>query len=294
MNRLRTIRLVAGFDLYESLRSKKAIALLALYTLAALAFCWGFIEVLNRAMAELADRLGQEATAQLLQSEELVDVLEDVVEDREVARELLSIPPLALFYGALVTNLMPIVIVLTSADCISAEVASGKIRYALFRADRLDWALGKLAGQVLLMCVGILIGGVAAYILGAVMLDTFEPGRTAWWLLVMCGRSVFYGFAYLGMAMCASMLVSGRFVAVVVGLGLFFAVVVAGVIAHIPALINQAPDVMNVVRQIFPRAHSTTLFHPSITKRLPSMLALTAIGAAFFYLGFLRFSRRDT
>lgn len=294
MIRPRTIRLVAAFDLYESIRSKKAIALLVLYTLTALAFCWGFIEVLNRLMAELAERLGEQATAQLLQSEELVDVITDVVDDRTVAKELLSIPPLALFYGALVTNLMPVVIVLTSADCISAEVASGKVRFALFRADRLDWALGKLAGQVLLMCVGILIGAVAAYLLGAALLDTFEPAKTAWWLLVMSWRSMFYGFAYLGMAMCASMLVRSRFVAIVVGLGLFFTVVVAGVIMHIQALIDKAPAIFNALRQVFPRAHATTIFHPSLTTRLPSMLALTAIGAAFFYVGFMRFNRRDT
>jgi ABC-type transport system involved in multi-copper enzyme maturation permease subunit len=173
-------------------------------------------------------------------------------------------------------------------------VSTGGIRYALFRADRLDWALGKLAGQALLMAVGIGVGGLAAFILGASMLNTFEAGPTFWWIVVMCGRSLFYGFAYLGVALCASQLVRSNAGARAIGIGLMFALVVGGSIVQARFTTSAAPELMNVLKQVFPNAHSLKIFHPSLSTRLPSMLALTFIGAAFFSLGFLRFSKRDT
>lgn len=295
MIRLRTIRLVAGFDLYESLRSRKAIALLLIYTVAALAGSALFIQLLNRVMVELADNLGKEATAQLLESDELVEVIAKLVDnDETVARALLSVPPLALFYGWLATNFMPLVVVLTSTDAISGEVAAGSVRYALFRADRLDWALGKLAGQTLLMAVGIGLGGIAAFLLGAGMLDTFEAGPTFWWILVMSARSLFYGFAYLGVAMCASQLVKSNAAARALGIAMVFVLSVTGAILQAPFIEKTAPSFIKAIRQVFPNAHSLSLFHPDIAERVPSMVALLCIGAAFFALGFLRFSKRDT
>lgn len=292
----RTIRLVAGFDLYESLRSRKAIALICLYTIAALAGSALFIKLVNEVMMDLTKEFGAAATAKMLESEELVDFVKSRVVDGDeaVAREFLSVPPLALFYGWWASNLLPLVVVLTSADAISDPVASGGIRYAMFRASRIDWALGKLAGQTLLMAVGILIGGLAAFVLGAIMLDTFKAAPTFWWILVMCGRSLFYGFAYLGVALCASQLVRSNAAARALGIVLMFMVVVGGAIVQARFATAAAPELMKVVKQVFPNAHSITLFHPSLSTRLPSMIALTAIGAGFFALGFLRFSQRDT
>ena len=291
----RSIRLVAGFDLYESLRSKKAIALLLIYTVVALGGSALFIEALNTMMEGLAERLGKEVTAELLASDELVDIIAKLVgNDKTIARELLSVPPLALFYGWLATNFMPLVVVLTSSDAISGEVASGSVRYALFRSSRLDWAIGKLLGQSLLMTVGIAIGAIAAYLLGAAMLDTFEAGSTFMWIIIMAGRSIFYGFAYLGVAMCASMLVKSNAAARAIGIFMVFALSIAGSILQAGPVEDLAPPIIKAVRQVFPNAHSLTLFHPDFVSRLPSMVALLFIGAAYFGLGFLRFSKRDT
>ncbi len=296
MIHLRTIRLVAGFDLYESLRSRKAIALICLYTIAALAGAALFVKVFNTMMLELADQFGQEATTKMLESDQLVDLIAEklVHNDKTVARELLSVPPLALFYGWWASNLLPLVVVLTSTDAISEPVATGGIRYALFRAGRLDWALGKFAGQTLLMAVGIAVGGLATFILGATSLNTFEASSTLWWIFIMCGRSLFYGFAYLGVAMCASQLVRSNAAARALGIAMMFVLVVGGVIVQAPGLVARAPDLLGAVKYIFPNAHALTLFHPSLMTRLPSMLALMLIGAAYFALGFLRFSERDT
>ena len=274
MIRPRTIRLVAGFDLYESLRSRKAIALIALYTIGAIAGSAFFIEGLNYLTSELHARVGQDMTDAMLESEELLDVVADLVRDRDVAKELLSIPPLALFYGWLATNFMPLVVVLTSSDVISGPVATGSVRYTLFRADRLDWALGKLAGQTLLMAVGILVGGIASFGLGAVFLDFFDPLPTFWWTLIMCGRALFYAFAYLGVSMCASMLVKSNAAARALGIGMVFLLSVGGSLIQSPWIYPHAPDVFDVIKQIFPNGHSLSIFHPSFLRRALSMIGL--------------------
>lgn len=294
MSRLRTIGLVAGFDLYESLRSRKALALLLLYLVVALAASAAFSLALNELWSRMTERFGQAASEEILASEQLVKLLAELLGDDEaLARTLLTVPPLALFYGWLATTALPLVVVLTSTDAVSGEVASGSVRYALFRTDRLGWACGKLLGQTLLMGLGVLIGALGAFVLGAIMLDRFAPGASAWWLLRMAGRATVYGFAYLGVAMCASMLVRSNAAARGIGLLLVMFCWIGGGILAAPVVERAAPGLITAVRQIFPNAHSASIFRPGLFDRLPGMLALIAIGLGYFGLGYARFSRRD-
>jgi ABC-type transport system involved in multi-copper enzyme maturation permease subunit len=295
MSRLRSIGLVAGFDLYESLRSRKAIALLAVYVVVALAGTALFASALNEAMLRLQESVGSaEAADKLLQSEQMVDLISELLRgDEELARALLAIPPLALFYAWFAINFMPLVIALTSADAISGEVSTGSVRYVLFRVDRFGWAAGKLAGQTLLLVVGIVAGAAAAFVLGIIMIDTFDVAANAWWLLRMSGRSAFYGFAYLGVAMCASQLVRGTAASRALAILFAFLCSLFGGILSLPPVVNLSPTLVKVARTVFPNAHANTLFRPEIVERGTAMLALTAIGLAFFGIGFLRFSKRD-
>ncbi len=296
VKRLRSIGLVAGFDLLESLRSRKAIALLLLYLIASVSGSAIFIHVLG----ELRDRVGQElgvmgtlATQALLQSEQLVELIGDLVGDRSLARTLLSLPVLALFYGWFSMTFIPLLVVLTSADSIASEIASGSVRYSLFRTDRLSWALGKLVGQLCLMTLGVLLGAAGSYALGLALYDGFAPLETAWWIARLAARSIVYGFAYLGVALCASQLVRTRAMARGLGLLLLFACWVAGTVLRIPSLNEWAPQVVSAVRHLFPNAHSLDLWRPALLDRGSAMAALVLIGLGFFALGFWRLARRD-
>ena len=247
----------------------------------------------NRLWARMTEQLGAEKVETLLASDELAEYLAETFDmGVDLARELITVPPLALFYLLLATTALPLVVILTSSDAVSSEIASGSARYALFRSDRLGWALGKLAGQTLLMIVGVVIGAVAAFAVGAAMLDRFEAASTALWLLRMSGRAAIYGFAYLGVAMCASLLVRGNAAARGLGLMLVTFCWLGGTLLRV-AVHRGAGDVVNALRQIFPNAHGDALFFPGLAERVPAMLALIAIGAAYFALGYARFARRD-
>jgi ABC-type transport system involved in multi-copper enzyme maturation permease subunit len=293
MSRLRTIRLVAGFDLHDSLRSRKAIALLLLYLIVALAGSAIFASWFNLAWEKLTERFGAEGSEKLLASDELAQFVAETLRiGKDLAKELLAVPPLALWYLALATNAMPLVVVLTSSDAISSELSSGSVRYALFRTDRLSWALGKLLGQAALMTIGVFLGAVGAFLLGAAMLDRFDALSNALWLLQMSGRATVYGFSYLGVALCVSQLVRGNGAAR--GLGLVLVIVLAAGGSMLGGLVERgAPTIVDVIRQAFPNAHGSALFMPDLADRVPAMIALVIIGLGFFAIGHLRFARRD-
>jgi ABC-type transport system involved in multi-copper enzyme maturation permease subunit len=298
MSQVRTIGLVAGFDLYESLRSRKAIALILLYVVIAVGGTAIFASFVNRIFEQLAEQLGQQLGPamidRLLESEAVLEAVTKLAGDDEaLARELLTIPPLALFYGWLITSFMPLIVVLSSADTISSEVSSGSARYALFRVDRLGWAAGKLLGQTLLMAVGVAVGGAACFAIGYLSLDHMKVAETAFWLARMSFRGIFYGFAYLGIAMCASQLVRGRAAALAVGVGLAFLASLLGGLFGADFMRRKAPALMDALHALFPNAHDISLYRPEIGARLIGSFALVAIGLAWFALGYFRLSRRD-
>ncbi len=294
MSRLRTVGLVAGFDLYESLRSRKALALILIYVVIAIGGTALFSSLVNRLFAQIGEQLGPEMVDKLLESEEVVKLVTRLTGGDEVlARELLRIPPLALFYEWLITTFMPLIVVLSSADAISNEISTGSARFSLFRVDRAGWAYGKLVGQTLLMIVGILIGAVACWGMGMAQLDRIDATNSFYWLMRMSLRGAFYGFAYLGIALCASQLVRSNGAARGIALLLAFGASFVGGILAIPALVEKSPDLVNFAHKLFPNGHASSLFRPELSDRLVGMVALLAIGFAWFSLGYWRLSRRD-
>ncbi|MCA9619152.1 MAG: ABC transporter permease subunit [Myxococcales bacterium] len=294
----RTIGLVAGFELYESLRSRKAVALLLLYLVIALGGTAIFASLLNSVYDQLADqlgaKLGPKIFERLAESDQLVKLVSRFVgNDEGLARELLTVPPLAVFYGWLITSFMPLIVVLSSADAISSEVASGSARFALFRIDRLGWTLGKLLGQTLLMVLGIAIGAVACWGVGVLALRQADAMASAYWLARMSFRGAFYGFAYLGIAMCASQLVRGNAGARALGIGFALLVVIFGNVLGRDTLRAKAPALIGALHRLFPNAHDTSLFQPALGARLLGSAALVGIGLLWFTIGYWRFARRD-
>ena len=96
---LREAAIVAGFDLRESLRSRKAPVLLVLYTGGAVTGAAIFVAVLRELENTLARQLGVAETdhpgaltQQLMQSEDFVDLFRGLVGDDQLARSLLDVP----------------------------------------------------------------------------------------------------------------------------------------------------------------------------------------------------------
>jgi ABC-type transport system involved in multi-copper enzyme maturation permease subunit len=289
-----SIRLVALFDLLESLRSRKAVVLLALYMLGSLGASAIFIRVLSVIRERLEDDLGQRVDMkQLMESPGMARIAGALAGDAEVAGAILAIPPMGLFYGWLAMNFVPLLVLFTSADAISGDLASGAARFSLFRTDRISWAAGKLIGQTCLMALGVLAGALACWAMGLIWLDGMPMGTTAYWLLRISGRTIVYCFAYLGMVMCASQLTRTPIRSGGLALLILFACSLLGSLLQAEPIAVQAPQLFEALSKLFPNGHHLELWHPGVFESTTAMLGLVAIGLAFFALGFWRFHQRD-
>lgn len=292
--RAESIRLVAGFDLLESLRSRKAIMLLALYLLGSLGASGIFIRVVGAVRARLEADVGQKVDIkQIMSSPGMTHVVQSLSGSKEVAKAIVAIPPMAIFYGWLAIHFVPLLVLFTSADAISGDVSSGAVRFSLFRTDRISWAVGKLIGQTCLMAVGVLIGALGCWVMGLIWFDQMAVADTFYWLLRISGRAIVYSFAYLGMVMCASQMARTNARAGGLALLIMFFCWLSGTILLAEPIQKRAPTLTAVLSRLFPAGHHLALWHPSLVHSGGAMLALVAIGLAFFALGFWRFNTRD-
>ena len=298
LEKLRVVWLVASFDFFESLRSRKALGLLVLALLGSLSAAGVFTKMVYEAEKQLAKTLAVAHTErvgvlaeEVFHSKEFLEVATDMTGDPAIARTMSEVPPIAFFSGWLGLLFLPLLVILTSSDTVSQEVSTGSARFALFRCDRLSWAVGKFAGQAMLMTVGIAVGAAGSLVIAFAVWHAWHPLLTMLWMARLGARVWVYGFAYLGMAVGVSLAV--RSVNLSRGLGLvalFSAGFVARVIGHYEA---KAPVLLPTVRQLFPQAHAMGLWQPSPFDRLPSVVMLLAIGLCWFAAGYASFARRD-
>jgi ABC-type transport system involved in multi-copper enzyme maturation permease subunit len=298
---LRNIAVVAGYELGEALRSRRVLILTLLFVGGAVAGTLVFVELLESLEASLAEALAVAepgkpgaVTAALMKSPEFLRMLGRLVRDDALASELAGLPPLALFYGWLGLTFLPVLIMLSSAETISSELASGSVRFSLLRTDRLSFSLGKLAGQTLLLAVGIACGALAVWITGYLSLGSFEAGRSALWLGFLSIRIGFYAFAHVGLAVGLSHLTRSVPLSRALALGsLFLLGALWGVGRYNDVVREHAPGVADALLTFVPRSHMLELWQPALSDRLPALLMLVALGVVYFALGYGYRARRD-
>ncbi|MCP4806915.1 MAG: ABC transporter permease subunit [Proteobacteria bacterium] len=300
MNAFRDAALVAWFDVFESIRSRKFMALLVLHLLGAVVMTAGFIEVLQEIETTLADTLAVAATDKpgtmtttLMESEEFLEIVGHLLKDEELAAELVSLPPIALFYSWLIFFALPVLVVITSSDAISQELASGSARYAMFRTSRMAWAVGKLGGQSMLMAIMVFAGAIGVWVVAYFMLGSFDGPGTALWLFRFGLRAVVYGFAFLGLALGVSQLTSSVNGSRALGLLALIGFGVGGRMLMWDRIVEYVPGWVTTIAPLFPNTHKVDLWRPDLFDRGPAMIMLFGLGIAFFVAGHWRLSRRD-
>lgn len=300
MRALRDAFLVASFDLFESIRSRKFLALLVLHVVGAVVATLGFVEVLREFEAVVAEQLGVAETYkpgtltdELMATPEVLDVLGGLMNDEALAQELISVPPLALFYGWMALFVLPALIVFTSSDAISTELSSGSARYALFRTQRLSWAVGKLGGQAGLLFIMTALGAVGVWVVGYSSLAGFDGPGTAWWLARLGMRAFIYGFAFLGLALGVSQMTRSVNGSRALGLIALIGIGVLGGVTMWNEAIEYAPVLLPSLQPLFPLTHKVTLWQPELSVRAPSLAMLVALGLLYFGVGHAVMVRRD-
>jgi ABC-type transport system involved in multi-copper enzyme maturation permease subunit len=281
---LRHILLVAGFDFAESLRSRKAIAILLLYFIAAVGGMAIFIEVLSKI---------RESAQADIPPEEVIKLASGLIRDAGIARQIIEIPLHSLFYGWIALTFVPLMVVLTSSDAIAGEVSSGSVRFALFRSDRFSWVLGIYLGQTLLMLVGILLGALGSHAVAAIFGHghPFIEGLT--WMLRLAGRGAFYGLAFLGLTLGLSQVTRSTGWARALSLFALIGMSIAKGVLEFKPLRSLFPALADAIKSFLPNNYWIDLWRPDFSARLMAVTVLVGLGLLYFFLGFLTFRRRD-
>lgn len=260
-----------------------------------------FVDVLESLEASLAQALMVSGaakpgaiSAELMRSPEFQRTLARLIRDERLARELVTLPPLSLFYGWLGLTFMPVIVMLTSAETISSELASGSARFSLLRTSRLCFSVGKLVGQMLLVATSIACGAAAVWVTGYLSLSSFEAGRSGLWLSLLSLRIGMYAFAYVGLAVGLSHLTRSVPISRALGLSSLLLLGVAfGVGNHADVVREHAPELADALLGLVPRSHMLGLWQPDLADRLPASLMLVALGVVYFALGYVYRARRD-
>jgi hypothetical protein len=298
---LRDVLVIAGHELAEALRSKRVLLFALLYVGGAIGGTVLFIEFLSGMEAMLADTLMVARSSQpgaftraLMSSEQAQRFLSRMLDDEALAAQLVTVPPLSLFYGWLVLSFCPALVMLTAPEAVTQDLSTGAVRFSLVRTSRLSYSVGKLVGQAALLGVSVLAGALGVWLVGHFRFVGFVPLENALWLLGWSGRGFVYCLAYVGLALGLSH--ATRSVPVSRVLGLLALALLAALwgLSRTDWVTEHAAPLARTLSQLLPAAHERSLWHPALGDRLPAMVMLVALGISYFALGYRFRSRRDT
>lgn len=295
----RAIMTVAGNELADSLRSRRVLVMILLYTAGAVAATLVFLSLLKGIEKQLVESLGLTAssstggvTATLWKSNNFRMMLIHLVGDRDLALTLLDIPPLGLFYAWLSFTFVPVLVMLTSAARIAEEISTGSIRYIGFRCSRLHWVTGKFTGQALQLLAAMLLSAAAAWLTGLFRMDSFEPLATLVSMLVFTVKAWLYALAFLGLATAVSQWFTSPNLAMAMGfLSLILVSVLSSLSSHFAG--DGFSRLWDFVNILTPQAHRMDLWTHQASRVAPAALYIIALAWAYLFAGYARFSRRD-
>jgi len=287
---LRDVGLIAGFDLRESLRTRRALVLVLLYVLTAAAASGIYVRI----MAEIQSNIG--AFPEVAGDPQAVAAMSMVQDsgyrllllffaggDAPLADHLATYPPMVLVFAWVSLAFLPWFIALTSYDLVAGDLHLRTIRYAALRTSRGAYVLGKLLGQAVLVAGVTALGMLPVLVLGGLYLPGFDLVGTLLALLSTWPVTVLCALGYLGVVTLASQLCKGPGAARAAAVGLLLAVYIFSIL----------PSPYTPLNWLSPWHWKFGLFHPALGERLLAIGACLGLCAGYTALGFLRFRRRD-
>ena len=299
MQLLRQFSVITRHEIVDAFRSRRAVTLLLLYILGSIAACNIFVHMLHSIETELVQAMGltpyEEAggvTRTLWKSENFRRMLTGLIGDRDLASELLSIPPLAIFFGWVSLTFTPLLVILVSSPRIAEEVGTASVRFVLFRTTRGTWVCGKFAGQALLLFFALLLSTAAAWVVGLIRMPSFNVLDSFAAILAYGLKAWIYSLAFLGLALAVSQFSRSPVMATGAGL-LLMTLLTAAAIASDHWRGPGWFRILDVIHMMTPRGNHMALWHPDTAHLVPGLVILPALGILYFLAGYLLFARRD-
>lgn len=291
----------ARFELFDTLRSRRALVLVILYLVVSLLTMAGTITVLGKMEGQLSETLGIEkvegksgiVSVTLWKSKPFQRLVRHAVDNPLVYYDIVGRHPAELIYGWLVFLFVPLMTVLFTSGRAAGDLHSGAVRYMLTRVTRLEWTLGKYLGNAVLLLAGLLVGAVAAWCVAAWKLSGMDipallPVMVGWSL-----RAWLLALAWLGLALGVSHCF--RTPAKADGLALvamFVCSVIPTVLGFLAARDGWVGK-LTVLMHLFPSAAEDALWRASSLSVALAGLWLLALGLLYLSVGHWVFVRRD-
>jgi ABC-type transport system involved in multi-copper enzyme maturation permease subunit len=295
---MRDAWLIAGFDLRESIRTRRALVLALLYLLIASITSIIYVELADFAqqaaegvvagISDSGERAAAAAAVSAAQDTGYQGLLHVIAGgDAEIAGHLATYPPMVMIFAWFSLGALPWLIALTSYDLIAGDLHLRTVRFVALRTTRGAFVVGKLLSQVLLVALIAGLGMAPVLAIGAAYLPRFDLLGNALGLLRAWPILALFAFAVLGPVTFASQLVRGPGAARALALVLLFLMWILSTWATFVA----APQ--SLLGLLTPFAYKTHFFHPDLLYRSLNAAGCVALCAGWSWLGFQVFRRRD-
>lgn len=287
--------LITVYSLKESLRSRRAWTIALLFLLIAVLGAWAFVSSIRLAESSVTTLTGGMVDPHAItNSPEFRKQLKRIF-DGKLVDYLATLPPLGLFLAYMLPIAIPWIVALTSADLIAGDVQHRTVRYVLLRTARINYVVGKVIAQSILICGITFTSLVPTVIIANTQLASFDATATMIYLLQSSPALLAYAFGFVGLAALASQLTTTPSKALALAVALFAVLWLVGLATPTLAFDGAHPllSLFRVLSFISPYHAKSYLLEPELSTRLMGVAMSLFFGALFTGLGFLQFSRRD-
>jgi ABC-type transport system involved in multi-copper enzyme maturation permease subunit len=295
----RDVFVIARNELADSVRSRRAIVVLILFVFGSLLVCNGFVSALHKIEGQLAEMLmlpkAQTPGAvmdSLWQSRHFQRMVKDLLGDRDIATQLMSVHPMALIYGWLAFAFSPVLVMLTASPRIAEELGSGSIRFVMLRTSRGAWCLGKYVGQALMLILALTLSALACWCLMRFRLMGMNSLVVAQGMVIYSWKAWLYSIAYLGLALGISQTTRSQNKAMAMGFGAWMLFAILGVASkHLAG--DGWRQLWHGVNMILPYGHRLDLWRLDMVHQVEAATFLITLGVVYLFIGHAFLVRRD-
>ncbi len=288
------IWLITVYDLKESVRSRRIWTIGLLFWVASVLSAWAFIgtmRLIEKGMTMVPGASSLDPL-KLAQNAKFREFLKFFIGDAHKVDYLVTLPPLGLYITGIMLLSIPWIVALTATDLVAGDVQHRTIRYVLLRTARVNFVVGKVLSQTLLLSALTMTSLIPAVGLAVFQLQSFDAISTMVFLAQSTPAMLAYAFGFVGLAALASQLTSSPAKARSLGLFLFVLLWLVG--WKTPTLeLTSLWSIFSWLSYFSPWHAKGYLYEPELARRAIGIGLSIGFGALFTGVGFAHFLRKD-
>jgi len=238
-NEIKDIFLIARHDYRDAFRSRRLIVWLLLYLCIAFGGTLIFSQIMRKVEKEVANLVSVDSvdkagsvTTSLQNNPEFRKFVKGVIENEDLANQLLTLSPLILFYTWFSFTFLPFLIIILCSDVIARDVQSRYVRFSLFRTSRAAYAIGKGLSAASILLVALTFSSFGAMMIGVFRVHNFTFFDALPYMMLSVVKCWIYCLTFLGITLMASQMRKTPMRAQILAMLCYFFLVIIGPVAE--------------------------------------------------------------